>query len=369
MSAAADRPNPWPLQFVRASGAAHDRGRQIGRALKERVWAHLEAWRASLPAGGDPDGYITELLADTDFKPAIRRHAPDLLEELEGVAEGASLAADQLFALQLLDEEWAYRVRRSAAAPPPKCSSLAIVNRDGPSWIGQNMDLGDYTDGAQVMLEIVGDARAPAALIFSTAGMLGLMGVNAAGVGVCVNSLPQLPSAPDGLPVAFVLRRLLQTRSLAEAVDLVHALPHATNQHYLIVEPGAARSFEASAAGAIEYASADPTRIFHTNHPLVAAAEVAESALARGNSEARLASLSGRLATGAPGLADIQDALCATDDPTHPVCRTARTGAGPCTITTGSMVSALTREGVRSWASAGPPRERGYHPFDLNEAV
>ena len=129
------------------------------------------------------------------------------------------------------------------------------------------MDLGWYTDGFQALLE-VDDGEAPAALVFTTAGMLGLLGVNAAGVGVCVNSLPQLPSAPEGLPVAFVIRRLLQARAAEEALGLVQTLPHATNQHYVIAGPGVARSFEAGAGGVTEYLPPDPTRVLHTNHPL-----------------------------------------------------------------------------------------------------
>jgi hypothetical protein len=318
--------------------------------------------------GGDPDGYVVRLLDETDFKPAIDRYAPDIWDELAGVAEGAGQPLDQLYALQLLDEEWAYRVRRTDAASPPKCSSLASVNADGSTWLAQNMDLGDYTDGFQVMLRI-DDRDHPSALVFSTAGMLGLMGVNAAGLGVCVNSLPQLPSAPQGLPVAFVLRRLLQARSLAEAADLVQTLPHATNQHYLIAEPGAARSFEASAAGVTEYRPADPTTILHTNHPLAATPVLPEAPVARENSEARLRSLVERLSTGPASEAEVESALCANDDPRHPVCREVPPpGSGPATITTGSMISLLGPRGVRSWASAGPPRERGYHAFRLASA-
>ena len=169
-------------------------------------------------AGGDVRGYLADMLRETDFKHAIRTCAPDLLDEVEGVAEGASLASDDVYALQLLDEEWAFRVGRASARELSKCSSLAIAEPGGPTWIGQNMDLGDYTDGHQVLLELEADGAAPAARVFSTAGMIGLMGVNAAGVGVCVNSLSQLPNAAEGLPVAFVLRRLLQTRELQEAL-------------------------------------------------------------------------------------------------------------------------------------------------------
>jgi isopenicillin-N N-acyltransferase like protein len=344
------------------AGDPRARGHAHGRALASRIRGHLDTWLGSLaePAGGDPQAYVAALLADTDFRPAIRRHAPDLLEEVEGIAEGAGLPPDPVFALQLLDEEWAYRGRRLQ-----KCSSLAIVSPAGPTWIGQNMDLPHYTDGFQALLRIAPHAGEPAALVFTTAGMLGLMGVNAAGVGVCVNSLPQLASAPQGVPVAFVLRRLLQATSLAEAVRLVLAIPHATNQHYVIAEPGAVRSFEACAAGVTEYRPPDASRILHTNHPLSDASAAPEPPAARANSVARLASLTQRLGRGAPGLAEIQAALSSRDDPRNPVCRIPNPQGGLIGFTTGSMISALSGSDVESWVSPGPPSERGWTRMSL----
>jgi hypothetical protein len=225
------------------------------------------------------------------------------------------------------------------------------------------MDLGGYTEGFQALLDI-DDGEAPAALVFTTAGMLGLLGVNAAGVGVCVNSLPQLPSAPVGLPVAFVIRRLLQARTAEEAWRLVQTLPHATNQHYVIAGPGGARSFEAGAQGVTEYLPPDPTRVLHTNHPLSDAPATPEPPAARENSVARLASLQARLGIGQPGLAEIQAALSACDDPRHPVCRT----GGQVGFTTGSMISALTPDSVEVWVSNGPPATAGYHRRVLRRA-
>jgi hypothetical protein len=274
------------------------------------------------------------------------------------------MAANDVDALQLLDEEWAYREGRAAQrAALEKCSSFAIARRgDGEAaWIGQNMDLGSYTDGFQAMLRIGPDGARPAALVFTAAGMVGLMGVNAAGLGVCVNALPQLTNAPTGVPVAFVLRRLLQARTLAEAVDLVLAISHATNQHYVIASPEGVRSFEASAAGVAPYRPAEPTRVLHTNHPLAAAA-TRQTPTAWENSEARLASLTRRLSGGAPGLAELQAALSSHDDARHPVCRS---GEGLIGFTTGSMISALSPGRVSAWASAGPPDTGGYHPFEL----
>jgi hypothetical protein len=357
-------PQPRPLPTIDARGGPRERGLAIGAALAAPIAGHISALKRALPARvGPADAYLAALLADTDYKRAIRQHTPDLLAELEATAEGAGVAPDELLALQLLDEEWAYRARRHAVRAPTKCSSLAIVGAPGPTWIAQNMDLGDYTDGFQALLAI-DDRAAPATLVFTAAGMLALMGVNAAGVGVCVNSLPQLPSAPNGLPVAFVIRRLLQARSASEAFELARTLPHATNQHYLIAGPGEVRSFEASAAGVTEYRPPDPTRVLHTNHPLTDAAASPEPPAARENSVARLASLQARLGAGRPGLAEIQAALSACDDPRHPVRRT----GGAVGFTTGSMISALSPVRVETWISYGPPDPGGYHHYVLTAA-
>jgi isopenicillin-N N-acyltransferase-like protein len=355
------------IDATEIGGEPRERGRAHGAALRGQVHAHIAAWRGSLERAGvgDPQGYVRDMLRETDFVAAIRQFAPDLLEETYGIAEGAGADPELVYALQLLDEEWAYRRRRAAAGQRDKCSSFAIVgSRPGPTYIGQNMDLSPYTDGHQALLRVKG-GDAPDALVFTTAGMLGLMGVNAAGVGVCVNSLPQLASAPEGVPVAFVLRRLLQCRSLAEASDLALRLPHATNQHYVIAEAGAARSFEASADGVTEYVPPDPSRVLHTNHPLAAVEAKVEPPQDRANSIARLRSLEGRLSTGSPGPDDLKAALSSCDDPANPVCRIPDAGAGLIGFTTGSMISAIDAAGIESWVSPGPPSERGYSRFTL----
>ncbi len=353
------------IATTRVSGEPRARGRAYGELLAAQVRAHIAAWLLSLERAGlgDPRGYIGDMLRETDFTTAIRQYAPDLLEEVAGIAQGAEVEPDLVYALQLMDEEWFHRGRRGSAARLEKCSSVAIVADGGPTWIGQNMDLGAYTDGYQALLGVEAHGDTPGVLVFTTAGMIGLMGVNDAGVGVCVNSLPQLPAAPEGVPVAFVIRRLLQTRSVSEAAALVQRMPHATNQHYVIAEPGAVRSFEASATGVVEYRAPDPSRVLHTNHPLGERQGEPEAPEERTNSVARLTSLVNRLGDGCPGIEDIQAALSSRDDPQNPVCRIPDGEAGRIGFTTGSMISALDHREIDSWVSPGPPSERGYTRF------
>jgi isopenicillin-N N-acyltransferase-like protein len=358
------------IEATELRGEPYERGRAHGELLRQLVHGHLAAWLDSLAQAGlgEPHTYVREMLQETDFRSSISVHAPDLLEEVDGIADGAEVPRDLIFALQLLDEEWAYRQRRRGNSRLlEKCSSLAIVSNSGPTWIGQNMDLGGYTDGWQILMRIARNDVTPGALVFSTAGMIGLMGVNASGLGVCVNSLPQLPSSSEGTPVAFVVRRLMRCRDLSEAAAIVLSIPHATNQHYVIAQAGAALSFEACAAGVTEFRPADPTRLFHTNHPLTEVLGEPEPLASRENTVARLLSLQERLGKGEPDLAEVQDALSAFDDARHPVCRLKSPDNGLISFTTGSMISALRpgRVPTESWVSGGPPSLGGYSAFTL----
>lgn len=357
------------IEPVVVRGSGYERGRAHGALLSERIKAHLNAWLQSLvkPPISDAQAYLERMLVETDFLAAIRAHTPELLEEIDGIADGAGLPRRLVFALQLLDEEWAYRATIDRRSPPEKCSSMAVVRSEALTWVAQNMDLGVYTDGHQCLLRVDADDDGGASLILSLAGMIGLLGMNSRGVGICVNSLPQLRSSPTGLPVAFVIRKLLQQATLDRAVALLRSIPHATNQHYLIAEAGTARSFEACPAGVVEYRPTDSKRIFHTNHPLAVQTSAGGSGGSSEDSESRLHSLTARLSHGAVGLRDFKNALSSFDDSAHPVCRVKREGSGQIGFTTGSMIAALRSRPRRqcAWFSAGPPILGGYARYAL----
>ncbi len=360
-----------PARVLAVTGSPYDRGLAQGRALGQAIAAHDEAllsvWRRQGIA--DPLGHRARLLRETRFEDAIRRHAPHLLLEVEGIAAGSGLSREEAYALQLLDEEWAFRRRVQAATPLQKCSSVAVRNEAaGVTWIGQNMDLGAYTDGLQRVVQHAPCEGRPGAMVVSLAGVLGLLGVNDAGVAVCVNSIPQLPSGEEGLPVAFVVRRLLEARSAAEATEWCTTLPHATNQHYLIADASRIVSLEASSDGVVEIPLTAPDRSLHTNHPLTRGERYPEG---EDNSVARLRSLDQRLGRGTPALEDVQAALMSFDDDRHPVCRLRSEDLGPTSFTTASMISELhgTAAPIKTWVSFGPPSERGYEPFTLRASA
>lgn len=347
---------------------ARARGRVHGEAHRPLIRDHLEIWIAHLDGGRAevPRAWLERFIDGTDFLAAARRWTPDLVEEVEGIAEGAGLPFRHVWALQLLDEEWAWSMRQAAGRPPrSKCSTFAIPG-DGagrPTLVGQNMDLGSYTRGLQVLLRFAAEGERPASLVFSLAGMVGLMGVNAAGLGVHVNTLSQLPSAAAGLPVAFIVRGALQRRAASDAAAFVAAVQHASGQHYVLADPREVRSFESSAEGSTPFGGQGGGRVLHTNHPLAGE----NAPLPFRNSVVRLESLQRRLGgPEAPAIDDARAALSSADDPAHPICRLGGE-TGLIAYTTGAMISTLPAadQSVVSEITVGPPGVNPWQRFEL----
>ncbi len=369
------------LPILTLTGSALERGRAHGEELRPLIQTHVARWLDLLAVntGEEPRAYVAALVSETNFRPAIERWTPGLLDEVRGMAEGAGVDEALIFGLQLPDEEWWFRLeRRMAAGAWPgavgeACSSLGVRPAAGHTPLtAQNMDMPNYMDGLQAVLRVQPSDGAPEALVFSVAGLIALNGVNRAGVSTCCNSLTELAHAADGLPVAFVHRGLLAQPTLAAAEAFVRGAPHASGQNFLLGGRERVAAFECSAHAVVEVtAEAASPNIWHTNHALVngdrqrseaefeALPEAARRSFlgSRDNSAARYCALEERLtlAGGPLDVAGVKAILSAHDSPRHPVCRHKPANAGASAfVTIGSTVMTLGEQPVLHIAP-GPP--------------
>jgi len=341
------------MPIVTCAGDPRRCGRIHGEELRGKIAAGMGRWLEALGETReiDPDDYLREFLADTDHLPAIERWTPVLLEEVRGIAEGAGQPFARILAYNLMDEEWSYGQGRRRAAPG--CTAVCFRTAAGTSVIAQNMDIPTVHDGTQAVLRLRPD-DGPEVLAFTMAGFIGLMGANAAGVGVVVNNLAMLPNSTTGLPVAFVIRGVLSRPTLTEAAAFVERVPHAIGQHYAIGGPDGLASLEGAANDVVR----DPRvvdRILHTNHPLVNHAvsdeAEAERMYARSNTRARYDLVAARRAE----LTELSSAERVLSDTTVPVSCAPRRGF----MTFGSMAAELTVPPTVRIAP-GPPHATSY---------
>lgn len=354
------------LRVVALEGSAYDRGRAHGAVLRDEIHAVLEKTLSAFGEQVDAPGSVamSQFLSRTDFVPAIRRWTPDLLDEVEGIAAGAAIAVDAALFLQLADE------LTLAEMVANRCSTAALVDDGhGRTILGQNMDIEPWLDGFQVVFHHAAAGKRAERLVLSHAGCVALNGVSAAGIGICCNSLTSLRGRPDGLPVACIVRGVLDARSVAAAVELVGGVTHASGQAYTIAGPGEVHGFECSGDRVVAYEPMTPGRFVHTNHP-VANDDLCDrwrrvdiSAVDHPgvrNTVSRLETLERHLGVRAD-VETLREALGSTEDPVNPVCRADTASAS---FTFASTIATFG-DAVAWDVAPGPPDRHPYERLEL----
>jgi isopenicillin-N N-acyltransferase-like protein len=240
------------------------------------------------------------------------------------------------------------------------CTAFLVANErtpDGRGLVGQTWDMHHSATEHIVMLRGA-PADAPAFLAFTTVGCVGMIGMNEHGVAVGINNL----TAGDGrvgVTWPFAVRRILQQRTLAGALEVLRDTPLAGAHNYLLMD----------ASGRGVNVEATPTRreetplegdvLVHTNHCLLSATEAVERPRdPSSTSEQRLARGRELLADGPVTPERLQ---AVTRDP-EAICY--RPSAPRFIETCGA---AIMRPGSRDfWAVWGLPSENDYQRFSLS---
>jgi isopenicillin-N N-acyltransferase-like protein len=221
------------LPFIHAQGSWGEIGRQVGQMLAPAIERHVEAWTRHVTEETGCSRAAVEAAA-APFAAPIRDHAPFLWEELDGMAAGAKLPLSRLLILQARAEV----MRASKGAPAPlECTTFAIAGRraGGGTLFGQNVDLAPFVESFGVVIRHV-PRDAPAALLYTSAGLLGHNGLNEAGVGVCANFIDDPTGWGDGLPSYLLSRLALREESAEAACKAALAPPRAASRNLLIAD-------------------------------------------------------------------------------------------------------------------------------------
>ena len=364
------------LKTVTFQGAGYELGLQHGKELKTEIAAIIEAWKKNTATalGKDADEALEDFYQYAHFEEAIKQWTPDLYAEMEGIAEGADQAFKDILILNLLDEFWVY-VNTVKNTDNHHCSALGVpATKESPGYISQNMDLEAYTDGFQVLMRLDKSKNTPERLILTYPGLVALNGMNEKGIGVCVNTLMQLEASATGLPVAFVIRRLIDSTDKEDILNFIQTVKHASGQNYIVGIQGEVYDFEASANKVVRFDPKNENRtVYHTNHPMVNddikpwfkqydPTLTSEEKPTDFNSYYRLQAVEKRMASAS----DIDEPLIietlqSKDNPKNPVCRANRGGG----FTFSSIVMTMANSPF-ILITAGPPDESDFRRFDFN---
>lgn len=277
------------LRTLVLQGTPHDLGSTHGRELGDGIRAYLAD---RLQLAGDPywsgrsetPDQIVEIAGRT--LEAHRRFSEPLYEEMAAMAGSAGISAAEAVVVggftDLID------VVRSAGAPGiEEDDCTGVIDAEG-GVLAQTWDM-HASAGEYVYLLDISPDDGPRALVQTTAGCLGQIGMNEAGVAVGINNLTAIGKV--GVTWPFVVREVLLQTDLDAAVKVILDADLAGGHNFMLMGPeGTGCNIEAM-PGSNRVTRVDTGAFVHTNHcldPGTRAEEGVRSPFNQASSAARL---------------------------------------------------------------------------------
>jgi isopenicillin-N N-acyltransferase-like protein len=356
--------NGRPIRVAVLEGEPRSLGRVHGSTYAEEI-ADYAADRLVLSAEGT--SFSADELTDLAAQclPAHRQYSAALTEELEALAEGAGISVEEaLIVGGYTDFIDLVRAEAGAARVDDTCTAVVVPDARacGAGFLAQTWDMHASATPHVVMLDLR-PQHGPAALVFSTVGCLGQIGMNEAGIAVGINNL----TAADGrigVTWPFVVRKALQQSDFDAAVSAVVDAPLAGGHNFLIFDAeGNGVSVEAMpTATHVERLTDSP--LVHTNHcvaPNTVAVEGPRPAALDESSRMRWDQAVDLLGNDQLGVADMmrltrdERSICRHSEPPYSY---------------ESCGAAIMRPRTHElWACWGVPSENEYERFDLVPAA
>lgn len=278
-------------QMGAAHGAAY--AGDIRRYAAERISLVMNgAW-----SGGPLSRTQVLEIAETCL-PHHEAFSPELTNEMVSIGRAAGLSAAEMIVVGGFTD-FVDTVRGVIGGPTPPevmeddCTAFIVPDSKavgGRGLYGQTWDMHD-TATEFVVLTDVRPVDRPRAMVFTTTGCVGQIGMNEAGVTVGINNLTGTDGQP-GVTWPLVVRKALEQENTRDAVGVIESAAVAGAHSYLVFDAAGSGAMieKTPTTTAIELLGDSP--LVHTNHmldPVTSAVEAERPVELVSSSTSRLA--------------------------------------------------------------------------------
>lgn len=266
-----------PIRVLKLAGSYYDMGYQHGKtyydAIHELTQERLHLCRDVNWTGRTLSQEAVIALAEACL-PAHHAYAPDLMEELQGMADATQISLAELIIMNGFTDfvDTIYNVGDITPAQTPAyneddCTAFLIpANRsaNGCAMFGQTWDM-HATATPYVILYHGQPENDPAFMSFTITGCIGMIGMNEHGVVVGINNLTG-GDGQIGVMWNFVVRKILQQTTLEQAIECLTDVPLAGAHNYLLMDK-TGRGYNVEAMSTCHVITPlEHTPLIHTNH-------------------------------------------------------------------------------------------------------
>ncbi|MEU6859341.1 C45 family peptidase [Glycomyces sp. NPDC046736] len=259
------------LPLLHLQGSPYRQGVQHGERLRDQIAANIAVYRSRMLTSGMTEEGLAERAQR--YLGVFTREDADYRATMDGIAEGAGQHLLDITLLnaryELLYSAWSEFGRPTIEGLRSECTAFGGADgvfATGGAKIGQNWDWFTGVEGALLQWKH-GETTV---LGFTEAGVAGAkIGLNSAGIGLCVNGLGA--SADDwkieSTPFHLRTWRILQSETLPEAVGHATAPRPACSSNFFIgsAEAGVATVETSPLGSRVIYQDGDAPLV-HANH-------------------------------------------------------------------------------------------------------
>ncbi|CAN5283603.1 C45 family autoproteolytic acyltransferase/hydolase [soil metagenome] len=269
--------------MLEATGTAEHRGSVHGAAFHSEIQRYA-AERLRLSSNGSwagrPATESDALALAAQMLESHRTYDSDLFEEMSALAAATDISIEQAIIVGgFTDFVDVVRAQGSTNVPEEDDCTAAIVPDelgDGRGFLVQTWDMHDSATEHAVLLRIEPD-QGPAALVFSTVGCLGQIGMNEAGIAIGINNLTDA-SGKFGVTWPFVVRKALKQTRIDDSLAAILEADLAGAHNYLLFD-STGNGFNVEAmVGYRAVSKLEDRPLLHTNHALDEGAQTLEAA-------------------------------------------------------------------------------------------
>ncbi|WP_082233011.1 C45 family autoproteolytic acyltransferase/hydolase [Halobacillus massiliensis] len=254
------------IKRLNLQGSPREIGRRHGQEGKAEVLKSLETYEKLFHGYKSLNWAQAKDIAIQHLS-AIEQYDIELLEEMEGVAEGAGVEFEDILALNARSEIALANYKGAVFADG--CTAMSVappITKD--TIIGQNWDWKSTQKDSLLLLDIKQDNK-PDITMVTEGGMIGKIGFNSEGLGLCFNAV-LTDKKSDEVPIHLGLRSVLNSSSLNEAISKIKDGKMASSASFLIgidegSQNGMAVNIEVSPFG-IDMVGGNKGRLVHSNH-------------------------------------------------------------------------------------------------------
>ena len=255
------------FELIELEGEDYERGRQYGARVALAIQQNVEAYLRLIESYAGM-GRAEALEAAAAFEPILEEHTPSVLLEMRGIAEGADCALVDVLLLNARSELMGTMCNGIAANHSAgECTAMAAgpeVTTARQVLLGQNWDWYTAIETQAVLLHIRQPDK-PDILTLTEAGQVGTIGMNSAGLGVCLNFLSHVDQGP-GVPTRVILRQMLGCAPLGAAIREAYRVPRGGAVNVLLAHAeGDCLDLELTPSRA-DFLYADAGWLVHGNH-------------------------------------------------------------------------------------------------------